>query len=233
MPAFSFPHFETLFSVLDHLPDAVVFVKDAEARYVYANETLLRRLGLTALHELTGRPASAVFPTALGERYTQQDLKVLAGQPLTNHLELHVYPGGHVGWCLTTKRILHSGGRVVGLVGLSRDLTVPQHQLAQLGQAVTYLQEHCAENLHIPALARMAGLSVSAFERQIKRLYGVNPSQLLIRARIDAAMPLLEKTDWSVARIAVECGYFDHSAFTRVFRSVVGITPRAYRDLKK
>lgn len=225
-----------LLGVLNYLTDAVVFIKDGQARYVYANDTLLRRLRKGSLAELSGCTSSDVFPAELGENYTRQDMSVLAGQALTEHLELHLYPGGQVGWCLTTKRALYrlneSGGlEISGLVGLSRDLRLTQPHLHELGQSLNYIQDHYAEQLTVQTLAAHAGMSVSTFERQVKRLYGLTPSQLLIRARIDAATRLLEQTDWPIARIAVECGYFDHSAFTRVFKSTVGLTPKAFRHL--
>lgn len=45
---------------------------------------------------------------------------------------------------------------------------------------------------------------------------------------IEAAMPLLHGDD-SVATIGAACGITDQSAFTRRFRSTVGMAPRAYR----
>lgn len=220
-----------LLEVLNYLPDGVVFVKDAQARYLYANETLLRRLGVPTLGELVGRTSSDVFPALLGASFTRQDLAVLGGQTLTEHLEMHLYPSGKVGWCLTTKRALQAGGERIGLVGLSRDLNTPQGHLDELGEVMTYLHEHCAQALTIQALADRAGMSLSTFERQVRRIYGVTPTQLLIRARIEVATRLLRETNWPITRVALECGYFDHSAFTRVFRATVGLTPRAFRQL--
>ena len=42
--------------------------------------------------------------------------------------------------------------------------------------------------------------------------------------RIPAASRLLRETDRHVADIALECGFYDHSAFTGAFRAVVGVT---------
>ena len=223
-----------LLEVLNYLPDSVVFVKDARASYVYGNETLLRRLGIGTEAELVGKTASDLFPTPLGESYTRQDLAVLGGDLLTEHLELHLYPRGQVGWCLTTKRMLRNEqGKVIGLVGLSRDLKLPPGHLDELGEVMTYLHGHYAQPLTIQALADRAGLSLSTFERQVRRIYGLTPTQLLIRTRIEAATRLLRETDWPITRVALECGYFDHSAFTRVFRATVGLTPRAYRTFEQ
>jgi AraC-like DNA-binding protein len=53
----------------------------------------------------------------------------------------------------------------------------------------------------------------------------------LIKLRIDHAAVLLGGHD-TIAAIAQACGYADHSAFTRQFRSVVGVTPRDYQRLR-
>ncbi|WP_168734715.1 AraC family transcriptional regulator [Deinococcus sp. KSM4-11] len=215
--------------LLDVLPDTVAFVKDVHGRYLYANRTLLTRLRLTRQEDLLGRLAQDVFPGGLGTTYTRQDARVLAGHDLTEHLELHLYPGGQTGWCLTTKRALNEQGRAVGLVGLSRDLTLPTAHASALAAAIARLHTGYASPLGVADLARTAGLSVSAFERQTRRVYGLTPTQLLTRVRVDAAITLLRETDQPVAQVAVECGYFDHSAFTRAFRAAVGLAPRAYR----
>ena len=234
MPATELSAYTALFEVLNYLPDTVIFMKDVQASYVYGNQTLLSRLGLNALSDLVGRTASDLFPSQLGGSYTKQDFGVLNGELLTEHLEMHLYPSGQVGWCLTTKRPLRNEtGEVIGLVGLSRDLKLPQGQLNELGEVMTYLHEYYAQPLTIQFLAERAQMSLSTFERQVRKVYGVTPTQLLIRTRIEAATRLLRETDWPITRVALECGYFDHSAFTRVFRATVGLTPRAFRTFEK
>ena len=48
------------------------------------------------------------------------------GRPLMNMLEMHMYKGRYVGWCLTTKLPLYSkANAIIGLVGVSRDLKMP------------------------------------------------------------------------------------------------------------
>ncbi|GGO18760.1 transcriptional regulator [Deinococcus humi] len=220
---------DALLDVLHYLPDTVAFVKDAQGRYLYANRTLLERLGRPSV---LGLRASEVFPASLGAAYTQQDTAVLAGRTLTEHLELHLYPGGGAGWCLTTKRTLGEPHAPVGLLGLSRDLHLPRSHVSARGlaAATARIEAEYAAPLSVPELARAAGLSVTTFERQIRRVYGLTPSQLLTRTRIQAATALLSQTQLSVGQIAVECGYFDHSAFARAFKGAVGLTPSGFRS---
>lgn len=56
------PSWEEVLRLFDVLPDVVFFVKDEQARYVYVNETLLRRVETGGKSALLGRTAREVFP---------------------------------------------------------------------------------------------------------------------------------------------------------------------------
>jgi AraC-like DNA-binding protein len=220
--------------LMDRLPDVVFFAKDADGRYVAANETLLRRLGLAPPDELLGQTAVDLFPAPLGRRYLDQDMAVVrSGRPLEDLLELHLYPDRSEGWCLTTKLpVRDAGGAVVGLVGTSRDVHSPasgSESLADLAGAVRRIHEAYDRPLKVEELAILARLSEYQFGRRIKALFGITPAQLIIKTRLDAARRLLSDSAEPVAAIALTCGYCDQSAFTRQFKAAVGLTPVEYR----
>ena len=239
------PLLERLF---DALPDVVFFAKDAAGRYTHANQTLLDRLRLAKRAQLVGRRTDELFPGGLGDRYRAQDEAVLRGDvEIVGQLELHLYPNRAPGWCLTHKLAWRepcstSGrgrDRIVGLVGLSRDLAspglshaTPPATYARVARVVERLQRDFAEPLQIGALAREAGLSIAQLERHVTQLYRVTPRQLLARVRLDAALALLTTGEASVAAIAHACGYADHSAFARQFKRSTGISPRDWRVLQ-
>jgi AraC-like DNA-binding protein len=220
--------------IFDLLPDVVFFTKDREARYLRVNQTLLDRCRIADRRQILGRTAAEVFPAPLGARYMAQDLLVLrTGVEVRDKLELHLYPGGEVGWCLTFKTPLPGRpGRAAGLVGFSRDLFRPDEShpdYRRLAEAVEHLRAHYDEPLRLAALGRRFGLSQDKLERLVKEVFHVTPRQLLTKTRIDAASRLLLETRRSVAEVAHACGYSDHSAFTRQFRATVGLTPREFR----
>ena len=226
-----------LLEVFDHLPDAVIFVKDADGRFVAVNETLVQRLGLREKGQAIGRTTSDLFPAPLGARYLAQDLAVLRdGVPILDLLELHLYPDGSQGWCLTTKIPIRGGdGTVIGLAGTSRDVNLRDPAVAplpDLAEAVRLIREEFAKPLRIDDLAARAGLSEYQFNRRIRGLFGLTPAKLLIKTRIDAACRMLLDGRRSISEIAQACGYSDQSAFTRQFKAVVGAPPARYRDLR-
>lgn len=224
-------------ALFDRLPDVVFFVKDAACRYVAVNETLRIRCGCRAKSALLGRTTEEVFPSEFGTGYTRQDHEVIEhGQAIVDRLELHLYPNREAGWCLTYKMpLLDEQGTVVGLAGISRDLRLPDRttpHYRRIAAAIQHIHNHYGEALSIGALATISGFSVAQFERHIQTIFGITPRQLIIKTRIEAAARMLRGTD-SIAKIATTCGYADHSAFSRQFRAIVGVTPREFRAVHK
>ncbi len=222
---------DTLFGVFNYVPDTVFFIKDADRRYLHANTTLLERLHCPDLADLVGKRVEEVFPGALSLSYAVQDRTVLQGGRLVEHLELHLYPSGAQGWCLTTKQPLRDeSGRIRALLGISRDVSLPAGE-AGYARALRLIQEEYARPLSVLEIARAAGVSRATLQRQVKRACQLSPKQLLTRVRLDAGLRLLQTTDHTVGQIALECGYYDHSAFTRAFHAALGLTPAEYRAL--
>lgn len=228
--------------LFDTVRDVVFFVKDRQGRYVAANHTLVERCGCRRREDLLGKTADEVFPPPLGASYREQDAQVLErGQPIVDRLELHLFPSGVEGWCLTHKSPLFAKGQVVGLVGISRDLNRESAQISggaatqasdhqALAELIAHVQAHLAEPLRVPELARRAGLSIYQLDLRLRRLFGLSPGQFVARARIDRACHLLRATDSPIADIALDCGYGDQSALHRAFRNLVGLSPKRYRE---
>jgi PAS domain S-box-containing protein len=226
---------DVLESLFDRVPDAVFFVKDRRGRYVVVNETLLQRCGIPHRQGLLGRTVDEVFPAPLGTSYAAQDrLVVETGVEIRDKLELHLYPGGSQGWCLTFKTPLRdTDGTIIGLVGISRDVQgadARRVEYRRLADAVEHMKTRYSESVRLEMLARVVGLSLDRFERLVKEVFGLTPRQLLTQTRVEAASRLLRDSRRTISDIAHDCGYSDHSAFTRQFRTTVGLTPRDFRD---
>ncbi|MEW6459680.1 MULTISPECIES: AraC family transcriptional regulator [Pseudomonadaceae] len=223
--------------LLDAMPGVVFFIKDPQARYMMVNQTLVRRCGCKDKQALLGRTAEAVFPSHLGPQYTAQDLQVLqAGARLEDQLELHLYPGHLTGWCLTHKLALHDvAGNVIGMAGVSCDLQAAQdtHPAYQKLAAVDdYIRQHHARPISLAELTELAGLSVAQLERLCKRIFQLTPRQMIHKARLGSASQLLQG-ELPITEVALRCGYTDHSAFSRQFKALTGLSPSQYRDARR
>lgn len=224
--------------LFDALPDVVYFMKDRLGRYVRVNQTLANRCAGGDKTKLIGKRPEEVYPAALALSYARQDELVLrTGKCIDHQLELHIYPGGITGWCLTTKHPLRDNqGCIIGVTGISRDLNAPNDKasgFAELAAVLKFMHRHFAESSRIEDLAKKAGLSVYQFEQRVQRLFQMSPLQLLHKLRLDEATRRLSETDQSLADIAIETGWCDQSAFTRHFSRYAGMAPGRFRSLRR
>lgn len=223
-----------LADLFDHAPDLAFFIKDAAGRYVAVNDSLIRRHGLRCRAEAIGKRPCDICAGEFGRIPAEQDAAVLrTGIPLVDHLEQQWYLPHRPVWCLTTKLPIHdAGGKTIGLIGISRDVRAPVHLRdipAGLAGALGWFEDNLTDEVSPSRLAQRAGLSPARFARLIRKFFDLTPSQFIARTRLAAASRLLRESDHSVASIALECGFYDHSAFTRAFRAAMGVTPTRFR----
>ncbi|MCO6457637.1 MAG: response regulator [Pirellulaceae bacterium] len=115
---------DLLRTLINHLPD-LIFVKDAEGRFVAANEAVIHALGARRLDDVLGRTDFDFFDAALAAHFHADDEDVIrSAMPLIDREEEIIAPDGQRKWLLTTKvPLLDSQGLVVGLVGIGRNVT--------------------------------------------------------------------------------------------------------------
>jgi AraC-like DNA-binding protein len=228
-------HVAQLLPLLDAIPNATIFIKDRQARYVLANRTLVQRCGLKRLQGLLGKTSAESFPEPMGPGYTEQDKRVLEqGLVLEDQLELHLYGSREPGWCLTHKRALvDHQGHIVGLAGISVDLhsaSEAHPAYPRLAAVDDYIRTHFQRRVTLSELTRVAGISVAQLERYCKRVFHLTPRQMIQKVRLEHARGLL-RSELPITEVALQCGYTDHSAFTRQFKLLTGFTPREYRGV--
>ncbi|MCE0824677.1 AraC family transcriptional regulator [Buttiauxella sp. A2-C2_NF] len=219
--------------LLNAIPNVVFFIKDKQARYLLANLTLAKRCGFKTVTPLLGKTSADVFPTQLGSGYTEQDLRVLHhGVQIQDQLEMHLYSGRETGWCLTQKLALYDRqGKIIGMAGISHDLQEakanhPAYQ--RLAALDVYIRQHYDRPIAMDELRALTGLSVAQIERYCKRIFHLTPRQMIHKVRLEKATELLA-SDLPITDIAIQCGYTDHSAFSRQFKAMTGSTPRDFR----
>jgi PAS domain S-box-containing protein len=111
-------------TLIDNLPD-YIYAKDTESRFVMNNLAHMRVLGASQLQDVLGKTDLDFFPRELALQYRADEEALLqSGQPLFNREEVVADPQGNRQWVLATKVPLKdSRGKIVGLVGVSHDIT--------------------------------------------------------------------------------------------------------------
>jgi AraC family transcriptional regulator len=100
----------------------------------------------------------------------------------------------------------------------------------KLRQAIDYIQSHLADDVSLAAIAHELGMSPYYFCRLFKQSTGIAPHQYLTQQRIYRTKELLKQSQLSISEIALRCGFSDQAHFTKQFRQLIGIPPRAYRN---
>jgi PAS domain S-box-containing protein len=224
----------TLQALFDLAPDVAFFVKDSAGRYVTVNQSLLSRHGLRQPSDAIGKRPVDICPGDFGRIPTEQDQRVLrTGKPLVAHLELQWYRPREPVWCLTTKLPLRDeDGRTTGIIGFSRDVRAPmqtEEVPLAFAEVITAFEEDPSKRCSPAMLAARSRLSPSQFAKLTRRIFGLTPSQFIVKTRISAGSRLLRESVKPIAEIAQRCGYLDQSAFTRAFRTATGLSPLEYR----
>ena len=93
-----------------------------------------------------------------------------------------------------------------------------------------YIDQHFGETISLEDLARIAGMNEKYFCRVFYSLTHYTPMNYVNFYRIEQAAYMLDTTDLSVTDIGMECGFWESSHFTKVFKKYKGTTPKKYRQ---
>jgi AraC-like DNA-binding protein len=99
-----------------------------------------------------------------------------------------------------------------------------------LARMQEYLAAHLHERLTVGSVAAAVSISESSAERLFRRHTGQSVGTCLAGMRMDVARTLLRTTRRSVTEIGREVGFDDPSYFSRAFRRMNGVSPKAYAE---
>ncbi len=220
--------------LFNHLPDVYFFVKDLKGRFVMANDTFVRQCGAEMEAEIVGKTDFDYFPMGRAESYVKDDHFVMeTGESIIDRVELAPDPGNSIHWFITTKVPLYSSeGEIIGLAGTARDITragLALRPYTEMQEVLEHVRDNYANSIEIKELAALMHLSISQFERRFRKVFQISPLKHIMNVRIRAASLLLTTTNDTIAAIALDCGFYDHSHFTRNFRKLMGVSPREFR----
>jgi len=98
-------------------------------------------------------------------------------------------------------------------------------------RGLNIIHDNFASPIQLGEIARGAGLSLYYFIRRFKAETGHTPHAYLVLYRVNEAQRLLvTRPDLKVRDVGASVGYHDATAFTRLFRKQVGLSPTAYRE---
>ena len=135
-----------LHAFLKHVPDGVYF-KDCDSRFVLISQSLALRFGLSDPAEAINKTDFDMFSSEHAKQAFADEQQIIrTGQPILDKEENETWPDGRDSWVLTTKLPLTDNyGKIIGTMGISRDITDRKHAEQELHEYRVHLEELVAQ----------------------------------------------------------------------------------------
>jgi AraC-like DNA-binding protein len=106
-----------------------------------------------------------------------------------------------------------------------RQLATAETKIPQIKKAIIFIRENYSSPLIVEDIARLVGMSYSAFHRHFKAATGIGPLQYQKNLRLCEARRLLMTESTTASSVAFLVGYQSSSQFSREYKRMFGITP--------
>jgi len=107
------------------------------------------------------------------------------------------------------------------------------HRVDQIKAVLEYIEANYNAPLSLEKLADVVGMNPKYFCRVFNRLTHQSPMDYVNFYRIEQAAYLLSSTQKTITDVGMECGFWESSYFTKVFKKYKGVTPKQYRHAQE
>lgn len=99
-------------------------------------------------------------------------------------------------------------------------------------RVIDYVKSNYRIQFHLEDVAKELYINDSYLSRKFSEEMGISFSEYVITYRLEIAKQILRKhKDWSIQRVAEECGFNSQTYFSNTFRKGTSKTPTEYRNL--
>ncbi len=205
---------DVLRALLDNTVDTIYF-KDTQSRFTRINQAQATALGVADPHDALGKTDLDFFAPELAALMWAEERRIIeTGQPVLSREEYNPTRDGRPRWFSVSKNpLFDQGGQIVGLVGMSRDITavkLREHEFEALSIQNAQLlaaereQRALAEALRDTAAALNSTLNVDeVLDRVLANIEAVAPHDTANIMLIDST------TGQPEARVA-RCHGYEH-----------------------
>src|SRR5271165_7077396 len=184
-------HLLQLAALFDCLEDVQVWVKNPDGRYCWVNRAFLVNYSMgrnesdanAHSDDILGKTDYDLSPTFLADQFRVDDELVLTGKRIANRIELVGQPDGRAVWHVTNKiPLFDATGTLIGTAGITRRLSADARDSSmgkEFGPALAHIRDHFHTPISNQQLARLAHMSVRAFERKFRSSFHLTPQKYL------------------------------------------------------
>jgi len=133
-------------SLITAIPD-VIYFKDRESRFIRINAAFIQKHGLPGPSVALGKTDFDIFGEQHARQAYEDEQRIMAtGQPMINQEEREDWKDGRVTWVSSTKMPLRDdAGKVVGIMGISRDISERKRAEQQLVESLDFNRKIISE----------------------------------------------------------------------------------------
>jgi PAS domain S-box-containing protein len=153
-------------TLIDAIPD-LIYAKNLDGRYVLSNVAHSRFLGQPTPADVTGKTTFDLLPHDVAEKLDRDDRAIFQlGILLLDDEDRPIGSAGNAMWVARTKVPLRdAAGKIVGLVGIARDITQRKADEAKLKALNETLEQRAAER---SAAAEQRALQLAQSEEALR-----------------------------------------------------------------
>jgi AraC family transcriptional regulator, arabinose operon regulatory protein len=107
-------------------------------------------------------------------------------------------------------------------------ISVNENDIIQ--QCITYMKENLDKNLRLDDFSSKLNLSSSHLSAIFKKRMKYSPIHLFTSFKVQKACQMLMDSSHNIKKIAYSLGYDDQYHFSRVFKNIMGVSPKKFKD---
>lgn len=104
---------------------------------------------------------------------------------------------------------------------------------SKIAKAIEYINENYTESFDFSKLANDFGLSPGHFRELFKKATGLTPKDYLNRLRIAKSLEFIRREGLSISEAAGRVGIYDANYFSRLFKKIIGHSPKYFKNIAK
>ena len=221
-------------TLIDNMPDAI-YAKDTESRYILVNQATAAGVDTTPA-EMLGHTVFDYYPPEQAQRFFDDDRDVMrSGRSLIGREELALDRStGAQRWLLTTKVPLRDdGGRIVGIVGISRDigelrrmqeLRIAKERAEAANEGKSRFLANMSHEIRTPmnAILGMAQLALQSGLNDAQARY-IHHVQRAAESLLAILNDILDLSKIEAGHLEMECVEFDLDEVLDRLAAVIGL----------
>lgn len=110
-------------------------------------------------------------------------------------------------------------------------IALPKTNPQWVKQLKDILHDRCAEKLSLDELSKTLGIHPVHLSRQFSQYFHCSFGEYVRKLKVEKSLSLLSNKKYSLTEITFESGFCDQSHFIRNFKTLMGISPLAYRKI--